>query len=309
MTHTHYDNLKVARNAPLEVIRASYKALAQKYHPDKNPDNSDAGRIMMVLNQSYEVLSDPIRRAAHDQWIAEQEAAPRPTAPTAAQPPAPRPNAAPPPRPTAPAPPQPAPARPTSPIMAIIAHVFSYWVIYLGLGIWIWWANTDHTVNRSTSSTTKAAAAAMAAPAPKPRYVRPVNAPNGRAWPYSAAYLAPQSSLSAGGLSSVTIDNSSNDADVHVKLILIYQGTAFTREPMREFFIPTGQQFALRNVAAGTYEVRYRDLNSGALAGSEQFTLVETPTYNGTQFSNMTMTLYKVRNGNMQTHSLDEGDF
>ena len=36
---THYDNLKVARNAPPEVIRAAYKALAQKYHPDRNSNN------------------------------------------------------------------------------------------------------------------------------------------------------------------------------------------------------------------------------------------------------------------------------
>jgi hypothetical protein len=35
--HTHYDNLKVSRHAPQEVIRAAYKALSQKYHPDKNP--------------------------------------------------------------------------------------------------------------------------------------------------------------------------------------------------------------------------------------------------------------------------------
>jgi DnaJ-class molecular chaperone len=31
---THYDNLKVARNAPDSVIKAAYKALCQTYHPD-----------------------------------------------------------------------------------------------------------------------------------------------------------------------------------------------------------------------------------------------------------------------------------
>ena len=34
--HTHYDNLKVARNAPIEVIRAAYKSLSHKHHPDRN---------------------------------------------------------------------------------------------------------------------------------------------------------------------------------------------------------------------------------------------------------------------------------
>jgi putative lipoprotein len=70
---THYDNLNVARNADIAVIKAAYKALAQKYHPDKNPNNPNAQKIMQVINKAYEVLSDPIKRAEHDRWIAEQE--------------------------------------------------------------------------------------------------------------------------------------------------------------------------------------------------------------------------------------------
>lgn len=73
--HTHYDNLKVARNAPPEVIRAAYKTLSQKYHPDRNQDNPEAIRIIQIINTAYEVLSDPERRAAHDRWIAKAEAA------------------------------------------------------------------------------------------------------------------------------------------------------------------------------------------------------------------------------------------
>ena len=73
MIHTHYDNLKVSRTAPLEVIRAAYKSLAQKYHPDKNQGDEDAARIMKIINESYEILSDPTKRAEHDQWIAQQE--------------------------------------------------------------------------------------------------------------------------------------------------------------------------------------------------------------------------------------------
>jgi DnaJ-class molecular chaperone len=71
--HTHYDNLKVARNAPQEVIRAAYKSLSQKYHPDRNPGNPDASRIMSLINTSYEVLSDPVKRKQHDEWIRQQE--------------------------------------------------------------------------------------------------------------------------------------------------------------------------------------------------------------------------------------------
>ena len=71
--HTHYDNLKVARMAPQEVVRAAYKALSQKYHPDKNQGSEKAARIMAILNTSYTTLSDPRRRREHDEWIAAAE--------------------------------------------------------------------------------------------------------------------------------------------------------------------------------------------------------------------------------------------
>lgn len=72
--HTHYDNLKVARNAPPEVIRAAYKTLSQKYHPDRNPNKPDAIRIIKIINSAYEVLSDSVKRQEHDDWIAREEA-------------------------------------------------------------------------------------------------------------------------------------------------------------------------------------------------------------------------------------------
>ncbi|WGG50193.1 J domain-containing protein [Rugamonas sp. DEMB1] len=71
--HTHYDNLKVSRMAPQEVIRAAYKALSQKYHPDKNPGDEKAARIMAILNSAYGTLSDQQRRKEHDEWIAAEE--------------------------------------------------------------------------------------------------------------------------------------------------------------------------------------------------------------------------------------------
>lgn len=70
---THYDNLKVARNAPNEVIRAAYKVLCQKYHPDKNKDDPKAHNIMKIINEAYDVLSDPVKRKKHDEWIYNQE--------------------------------------------------------------------------------------------------------------------------------------------------------------------------------------------------------------------------------------------
>jgi DnaJ-class molecular chaperone len=86
---THYDTLKVSRTAPVEVIRAVYKALAQKYHPDRNLDNPEAVLMMQLINIAYNTLTDARKRAEHDAWIAQQEpkkAAPAaPAAPTEAQ--------------------------------------------------------------------------------------------------------------------------------------------------------------------------------------------------------------------------------
>jgi hypothetical protein len=71
---THYDNLQVARNAMPEVIKAAYKGLAQRYHPDKNlAGRPESERVMRLINEAYSVLSNPLRRARHDRWIADME--------------------------------------------------------------------------------------------------------------------------------------------------------------------------------------------------------------------------------------------
>ena len=72
--HTHYDNLKVARNAPPEVIRAAYRTLSQRFHPDRNAGDEAATRIFQIINTAYETLSDPVKRKEHDEWIAKAEA-------------------------------------------------------------------------------------------------------------------------------------------------------------------------------------------------------------------------------------------
>lgn len=70
---THYDNLKVAHNAPDIVIKAAHKALIQQHHPDKCQDKAAAERIVRILNDAREALLDPVKRKQHDAWIKEQE--------------------------------------------------------------------------------------------------------------------------------------------------------------------------------------------------------------------------------------------
>jgi DnaJ-class molecular chaperone len=69
---THYDTLKVSRDAPIEVIQAAYRSLARKHHPDRAGGSRESEAIMKAINAAYEVLSDPEARARHDQWIADR---------------------------------------------------------------------------------------------------------------------------------------------------------------------------------------------------------------------------------------------
>jgi len=63
---TYYDILEVTPTASQEVIRAAYKSLIQRYHPDRNPGNTAAATRATTLVEAYQVLSDPARRAAYD---------------------------------------------------------------------------------------------------------------------------------------------------------------------------------------------------------------------------------------------------
>ncbi len=69
----YYGRLKVATDAPPEVIRAAYKALVQKYHPDRHQGSVRHEIVLAALNKAQEVLLDPERRAAHDAWIRQEE--------------------------------------------------------------------------------------------------------------------------------------------------------------------------------------------------------------------------------------------
>ena len=63
----YYAVLGVHPTAEDIVIRAAYKALAQRYHPDRFPGSKDeAHRRMSNLTKAYEVLADPVRRPKYD---------------------------------------------------------------------------------------------------------------------------------------------------------------------------------------------------------------------------------------------------
>jgi hypothetical protein len=506
---THYDNLKVARDAPSSVIRAAYKTLTQQYHPDKNPGDSRAARVMQLINASYEVLSNPERRKQHDEWIREQEAEAVTGSPSHS--------------PTAEGPQQAAPRSNGQGVRVPLAGsccwgdlsgsamlamcqlmgakaefqsfaplttktwqtgwlaaavAFLAYVVYDSLGyrwdrdavgffqfatpvagavalycafyLWRWhhshlrpaliltplfliatnyrrvrfWPLSDvnvvrvthHHYNGSYTHTSavmqldgqwrtfkiltkpqfeefsaafsrfggalnKAAHSGdqryverfdifadskrsspprvsfaflgpvgvsvlggllafglfvgLAGPnetrlfyqaspytpippaATAPRYSAPASAPSeprkdhieallGRATPSRASYVSGQPRLNTNGLSTVTVDNGRNDADVLVKLVSLDRTPAF---PVRVFYIPALSEFTVEEVAPGRYDVRYLERWSGSMARSDPFELEQRPRADGIEYSQLTLTLYKVQNGNMQTHKINESEF
>ncbi|MBK1882907.1 molecular chaperone DnaJ [Luteolibacter pohnpeiensis] len=64
----YYEILEVTREATPDVIKKSYRRLAVKIHPDKNPGDPTAEERFKELGEAYEALSDPDKRAAYDRY-------------------------------------------------------------------------------------------------------------------------------------------------------------------------------------------------------------------------------------------------
>ncbi|OQW69029.1 MAG: molecular chaperone DnaJ [Proteobacteria bacterium ST_bin12] len=64
----YYEVLGVNKDASEEEIKKSYRKLAMKYHPDRNPDNPKAEEQFKEAKEAYEMLSDDQKRAAYDQY-------------------------------------------------------------------------------------------------------------------------------------------------------------------------------------------------------------------------------------------------
>lgn len=64
----YYKILGINKEASQDDVKKAYKKLARKYHPDLNPNDSDAQRKFQEINEANEVLSDPDKRKKYDQY-------------------------------------------------------------------------------------------------------------------------------------------------------------------------------------------------------------------------------------------------
>lgn len=340
---THYDNLKVARDAPIAVIRAAYRALAQQYHPDVNK-STDAARVMTLLNEAWRVLGDPTLRSKHDEWIRSEEEENRLIDEALAEA-------------TAPAPARRPPvgahqnkwekerayedslARRSNKLTRLNDWLrtakgkkgAALALCLVSVVAWLWVRSDSSTTALDRRGPPAAVAAARQAepqytpPPPEPAKQQEDNkqrssapahspgeifgerwSPNGKPFPRRATYIEGMPRRAGGGLSQMTIDNTSGSSNVYVKLC---RAKIETCQDLRHVFIPLGASFTMLGLAPGSYDIRYRDLSSGRIARSEPFDLRQQETEAGTRYSTLRLTLYTVRDGNTHFESIPEERF
>lgn len=299
---THYDNLQIPQDADAETIRRAYRRLSKQYHPDLNP-SEDAMRIMQLINQAYAVLSDPAQRAEHDRWIAAQtQTAPQFTVhiqTTAATQTQHRPHV------QAAAAPQTTPKRNNHTLWWLLGTTLLLallgWQIFQALSQRFAAqqapaANSALVTEISSAAATSPVVTAIPATpaatipaetAPTVGYIRPYAAPNGNPWPRESGYIDGYTQTYGRGQMRLYVDNVRNPSDVFAELYLDKQP-----QPLRTFFIHERSHLILDKLDAGTYHIRYRQLDDGELVTSENVIL---------QASGKEATLYLQR-GNAPKH-------
>lgn len=68
MAKNFYETLGVSKTASDQEIKSAYRKLAMQYHPDRNKDNKEAEAKFKEINEAYEVLSNPQKKQAYDQY-------------------------------------------------------------------------------------------------------------------------------------------------------------------------------------------------------------------------------------------------
>lgn len=118
-------------------------------------------------------------------------------------------------------------------------------------------------------------------------------------------YLKDQPRSATGGLSTFTVDNRQGGRDAVARIYLNGQKPA-----VRSMYVKHGETFKAEAILPGTYVFRYRFIGSeDTFESDKSFQLTQTETETGTRYSNVTVTLFKVKDGNMSTRKVDPNSF
>lgn len=188
-------------------------------------------------------------------------------------------------------------------------HSKSSWApwIWFGVGAYIFYLILSNSGSSVGNNEPTQNYVSEVAPEPDvPLYVRPATAPNGENWPKDAAYVKGYKKHNADGNSEITVDNTQNNCDIFAKLVYLDDPQA---HPVRHIYIPAGGKFIMKKVRPGKYDLRYQDLNNGSFSKTETFDMTENKTYDGVEYSILTLTIYKTAEGNMQHYDISASEF
>lgn len=142
----------------------------------------------------------------------------------------------------------------------------------------------------------------------EPDYKRPTTAENGVPFPESSGYIKGYEQAFTNGKTVLTIDHEKNNYDIYVKLYnLDVQPPALASV----FLVKALDNFTIETIMPGTYELRYRNLDTGDLFRTSDFTLEEKVDSNSGAlvFTHLTLSLYGVVGGDLETYPIDDKDF
>ena len=121
----------------------------------------------------------------------------------------------------------------------------------------------------------------------------------------STGYVPGAPRLALGGHSTFLIDNSQGGGDALVRL---YRNG--TKPAVRSLFVKQGERFTATDLRSGSYVMRYRYMGSTTTYEADQvFELKQVSELDGIRFSNIRVTLFAVRDGNMKTKQVAPDDF
>lgn len=248
---SHYDVLGVARSASDEVIRAAYRVLTQKYHPDHNPhQQQQAHQAMTELNEAYAVLSDHNKRWEYDLWLQRRQLQAQVSSHALMR----QQNSA----------AQHMPVSAPPPLLiggdtVTLPTRHHGWIWFLVVAValvmgGIWWK--------------------MMQPAPVPAPLAMVTqAPNGYAFPVEAGYVTGYPVLHERGGNVIRVDNSGSSTAVFVQL---YELSRNQFTAIRSFYLPAGGAFNLRKIGDGDFSLHYQRLDNGSWQVSDAIQISHT---------------------------------
>ena len=323
-TPTHYELLNVPRNASPDQIKKAYRKLAQKLHPDRNPDPS-ASDMMGVINAAHDVLANPDKRAAYDAHLVAQarsvlgQAASRNNAVQAYASATSATTASTARRHQARSEKRAAPkSRSTGQRRSVLRWV-AVFLVFCAAGAWMGYdpeAGKSYVPSESlpvANTWVKPTAEPRESPMGNPvKLVDPAQPdcevpaldPMGAPWPEKAGYLQGMPLRKDAGWSQITLDNTAGESAVYAKIT-----DAVGRNGYRHAFIPAGVVFTFGKMDPGLYLLKYKMLDTGCAFASSRILLQETPMGSQVKSSMYKLTLRKLQSGNGQFSTLRNDQF